>query len=142
MDGSQWGGAAIARGEIRLIEQPVGVPLSPSDCELLTTANVVLYDRLLETLVSEVLPMGAYAEPLSRKSAADDATRSPRALALARDGWNVLVLVASRRDEPVRVVDLWERDAGNDKTQSATRRSPAPQERITGLLFTANGLAG
>jgi hypothetical protein len=142
MDGGQWGGAVIAQGEIRMIEQPVGVPLSPFDCDLLTAADVVLYDRLLEALVSEALPIGSYAEPLSRESVADDAPRSPRALSFARDGWKVLVLVASRGGQPIGVVDLRQRDAGGEKDRSPTLRSRGPRERVASRLFTANGLAG
>ena len=142
MDGSQWGSTVIAPGLIRLMERPIGVPLSPSDCDLLTAANVVLYDRLLEALVSEVLPIGSYAEPLSRESIADGAAKSPRALTFARDGWKVLVLVALRGDQPVNVVELWQCDAGEEKNRSPTLRSPPPQERVASRLFTANGLAG
>lgn len=137
MDGGQWNRAPIDLGQLWVIEHPAGLPLSPADRELLRAANVVLYDRLLKALVSEILPIGAYAEPLSR-TAADDPMHSSRTLGFARDGWNVLVLVASRDDRPIRLVGF--RD--DAKARSVTCRSPVPQERIASLLFTANGLAG
>jgi len=139
MDGGRWNGTLIAPGQVWIIEQADGLPLSPADSELLCAANVVLYDRLLEPLVSEVLPIGAYAEPMSRPSTAADATWSPRALGFARDGWNVLVLVPARkRKPPVRLVN----SRVDEKVRPVTRRSPLLQERMASLLLTANGLAG
>ena len=53
----------IEPGQIRVVEcEPAS--LSAFHAELLTRANVVLYERALLAAVAEALPIGVYAEPL------------------------------------------------------------------------------
>ena len=80
-------------GQIWLVEQDPDWPLSAVDRDALTDANVVIYDRALAPLVAQVLPIGAYAEPLAVTGHANGAAISPRALALASEGWSVAQLV-------------------------------------------------
>jgi hypothetical protein len=87
----------VEPGQIWLIEQTATSDLSPLDRDALTHANVVLYDRALESLVAHALPLGSYAEPLAANGHDDNAgpAISPRALRFAADGWSVVQLVAS-----------------------------------------------
>jgi hypothetical protein len=82
----------IDPGQIWLIEQDPAAVLDALDRAVLTHANVVLYDRALAPLVAEILPIGAYAEPLS---ALTIAAVAPRALDFAAEGWSVVQLVAA-----------------------------------------------
>ena len=118
---------AVAPGQVWLIAHDPETVLAAPDRELLTAANVVLYDRALQRLVTETLPLGGYAEPLSFA----DATPSPRALEFATDGWSVVQLVAAR---PGRGARLYTRPAGLNGSGARTV-TPA-------YAFTANGLAG
>src|SRR5262245_1427281 len=56
--------STVHPGQIWLIEQDPARPLSLADRDALRNANVVIYDRALEPLVAQVLPIGRYAEPL------------------------------------------------------------------------------
>jgi hypothetical protein len=136
------GGSRVLPGEVYLLQQPLAAPLSPSDYELLTAANVILYDRRLEVVLSEFLPIGCYAEPLSWESVALGAATAPRALAFARDGWKVLVLVAACGDLSVNVVDLRQRDAGYGKRKSAASVYHRANASRPALLTTNGRLNG
>src|SRR5207248_1279742 len=81
----------VLPGQIWVVEHDAGMPLSPLDRAVLAGANVVLYDRALASLVAELLPLGAYAEPLP---GVEPAT-TPRALDFAAEGWSVAQLVAA-----------------------------------------------
>ncbi|HLY45446.1 MAG TPA: hypothetical protein VKQ73_07690 [Stellaceae bacterium] len=130
----------IEPGQVWLIEQASTAELGASEREAITSANVVLYERELEELVAEMLPLGSYAEPLSRDHRRDGLAIAARALQFAADGWSVVQLIAARpgRDAglslapraPENVEDLWVVGplAARRPTQAA--------------LFTANGLAG
>jgi hypothetical protein len=83
----------IEPGQIWLIEQLSATDLSPMDRNAVIRANVVLYDRALEPLVAEILPLGSYAEPLPRDHRAGGSAITPRALQFAADGWSVVQLV-------------------------------------------------
>ncbi len=83
----------IRPGQIWLVEQPSAMPLSPLDRDALTLANVVIYDRALAPLVARFLPIGSYAEPLSRNAEIAGSALSPRALQFAAEGWSVVQLV-------------------------------------------------
>src|SRR5204862_344222 len=72
-----------------------GMPLSPLDRAVLAAANVVLYDRALASLVAQLLPLGAYAEPLPGVEPATGPAIMPRALDFAAEGWSVVQLVAA-----------------------------------------------
>jgi hypothetical protein len=86
----------INPGEIWVVEQDAASPLSALDREALINANAVIYDRALAPLVAQILPMGAYAEPLAITVSAARAAISPRALELAGEGWSVVQLVEAR----------------------------------------------
>ena len=118
---------AVAPGQVCIIEHDPQTALAAPHRAVLTAANVVLYDRALERLVTENLLPGGYAEPLPFI----DATPSPRALGFAADGWSVVQLIAAR---PGRGARLYTGPAG---FKSSAARTVAPA-----YAFTANGLAG
>jgi hypothetical protein len=84
----------IEPGQIWVVECEAA-SLSTFHAELLTRANVVLYERVLLAAVAEVLPIGVYAEPLPATAATGPAI-ARRALEFAADGWSVLQLVERR----------------------------------------------
>ena len=118
---------AVAPGQVWVIEHDPETVLAAPHREAIAAVNVVLYDRALERLVTETLPLGGYAEPLSFT----DATPSRRALGFAADGWSVVQLVAARPGQGAR---LYTRPAG---LNGSAARTLAPA-----YGFTANGLAG
>jgi hypothetical protein len=86
---------SIDPGQIWLIEHDPATALGTLDRAVLTHANVVLYDRALASLVAQVLPIGAYAEPLSAPTMAAGPAIAPRAFDFAAEGWSVVQLVAA-----------------------------------------------
>ncbi len=96
----------ISPGQIWVVEHDPASPLAVLDRDALTNANAVIYDRALAPLVALVLPMGAYAEPLSLAGQLAGPAISPRALELAGEGWSVVQLVAARpgRREHLHIV--------------------------------------
>ena len=147
---------AIEAGQIWLVEQTAAADLSARGRGAVLGANVVLYDRALAPLVAEILPLGAYAEPLPQEATT---ALSPRALAFAADGWSVVQLVepcASRRARlesaaatapggagRLKLRVLAAADEGGDADPLTLVFGPvigrAPAQ---GGTFTANGLAG
>src|SRR5260370_29551085 len=87
------GVGAVEPGQIWVIEQISDAAICPLDRDALTSANVVVYDRALAPLVAQILPLGGYAEPLSRDARTAGSAISPRALEFAADGWSVVQLV-------------------------------------------------
>src|SRR5881227_3055842 len=85
-------------GQIWLVEHGAGMPLSPLDRAVLAAANVVLYDRALASLVAQLLPLGAYAEPLPGVEPATGPAIMPRALDCAAGGWGLLQPVGVGRE--------------------------------------------
>src|SRR6476646_597541 len=85
----------VLPGQIWLVEHGAGMALSPLDRAILAAANVVLYDRALASLVAQLLPLGAYAEPLPGVEPATGPAITPRALDFAAEGWSVVQLVAA-----------------------------------------------
>src|SRR5436305_9409173 len=79
--------------QLWVIEQARATTLSGLDRDALTSANVVIYDRALASVVADVLPLGGYAEPLSFSCQAAGRALSPRALQFAADGFSVVQLV-------------------------------------------------
>jgi hypothetical protein len=76
-----------------LIEvSPSETTLSPLAHEAITTANVVIYDRALASIVAAALPLGGYAETAASSSDAADPTME-RCLRFVLDGWSVVRLV-------------------------------------------------
>src|SRR5947209_20323637 len=96
----------INPGQIWIVEHDLTAALCALDRDALTNANAVIYDRTLAPLVAQILPMGAYAEPLSLAGQLAGPAISPRALELAGEGWSVVQLVAARpgRGERLHVV--------------------------------------
>jgi hypothetical protein len=90
-------------GQIWLVEYDPAWPLSAIDHDALATANVVIYDRALGPLVAQVLPIGGYAEPLAAAGHAAGPALSPRALALAGEGWSVAQLVEASPSRRLRM---------------------------------------
>jgi hypothetical protein len=79
----------VRPGQLWYVELPSTEPaVSPLEYRALTTANVVVYDRVLEPAVASSLPLGAYAEPTPPHDGAIE-----RCLSFARDGWSVARLV-------------------------------------------------
>jgi hypothetical protein len=93
-------------GQIWLVEQDPESPLSAVDCDALTSANDVIYDRALAPLVAQVLPTGGYAEPLPATGHATGPAIAPRALALASQGWSVVQLVEASPSGRLRMASL------------------------------------
>lgn len=79
--------------QLWLIEQVPATALCELDRGALTSANVVIYDRALASVVAAVLPLGGYAEPLSFFCQESGRALSPRALQFAAEGWSVVQLV-------------------------------------------------
>ena len=85
----------VLPGQIWVVEHDPGMPLSPRHRAVLIAANVVLYDRALASLIAQLLPLGAYAEPLPGVEPATGPAIMPRALDFAAEGWSVVQLVAA-----------------------------------------------
>jgi hypothetical protein len=85
----------ILPGQIWVIEHDPAAPLCRLDSAAIGQANVVLYDRALAPLIAQVLPVGAYAEPLSGMAPAAGPAIVPRALDFATEGWSVVQLVSA-----------------------------------------------
>src|SRR5262245_22309278 len=88
--------AGVRPGEFWLIEKPPETELCSFDRGALKSADIVIYDRALAALVAQVLPIGGYAEPLSRNGTTRPGI-SPRALRFAAEGWRVAQLFEDRR---------------------------------------------
>jgi hypothetical protein len=93
----------INPGEIWVVEHDPASELSALDRDALTNANAVIYDRALAPLVALVLPMGAYAEPLSLAERLAGPVIAPRAFELAQKGWSVVQLVEPRPERRCRM---------------------------------------
>jgi hypothetical protein len=106
----------LKAGQIWVTEISPRHELSRLHQAMMTTANVIIYDRLLEPIVAEILPLGGYAEP------AAGAKTVQRCVHFARDGWSVVRLIdrqipAIRRIAHLReLAQCWQRAA-------ATRQS-------------------
>jgi hypothetical protein len=81
--------------QLWVIEQAPATALCGLDHGAITSANVVIYDRVLASVVAEALPLGGYAEPLSFVCQESRRALSPRALHFAAEGWSVVQLVES-----------------------------------------------
>jgi hypothetical protein len=96
--------ATVRPGEFWLIEKSSAAELCSFDRGALSSADIVVYDRPLASLVAQVLPIGGYAEPLSRDGTARPAI-SPRALRFAGEGWRVAQLLETRHGDSQRLRD-------------------------------------
>ena len=85
---------AVAPGQLWVVELSATEPsLSPLEYRVITTANVVIYDRPLAPMVAKVLPLGGYAEPASSSGERRLDQAWERCLRFARNGWSVVRLV-------------------------------------------------
>src|SRR2546423_10641976 len=96
----------VLPGQIWVVEHDPGMPLSPRHRAVLIGANVVLYDRALASLIAQLLPLGAYAEPLPGVEPATGPAITPRALDFATEGWSVVQLVTAGPAWRARVAAL------------------------------------
>jgi hypothetical protein len=136
-------GPAVRPGEIWFVEQATDADLAPLDHAAIASANVILYERALEALVAEILPLGTYAEPLPAGAQGAGPAISSRALRFAEDGWSVVQIVEARPGRPERV-------QGAAASLGTPRRNGeslifgplAEGASVAGHAFTANGLAG
>jgi hypothetical protein len=107
----------IEPGRLWLIElSATEADLSPFGHRALASADVVIYDPALAPIVANVLPFGAYGEPVSGEKMPAQGL-SPRALRFALDGWSVAQLLEHRipfpaRHERIRKVAAQLLDAG------------------------------
>jgi hypothetical protein len=90
-------GPNIQPGQIWLIEQSAPTALCALDDHALADADVVLYDRVFARLLTLLLPLGGYAEPLLAEADDGHPAISSRALKLAADGWSVVQLIEPSR---------------------------------------------
>jgi len=96
---------AVQPGQLWYVELPSTEPaISPLEYRALMTANVVIYDRALESAVASFLPLGAYAEPAGSRD-----TVTERCFRFLRDGWSVARLVDPRGERTDIVRQLAER---------------------------------
>jgi hypothetical protein len=80
---------SVQPGELWYVELSSTEPeLSPLEYQVLTTANVLIYDRAIAAAVARFLPIGGYAELAIPGDRAWE-----RGLRFARDGWSVARLV-------------------------------------------------
>jgi hypothetical protein len=77
----------LAGGQVWVIEISPTEELSTLQRKIVTESNVIIYDRSLEAIVAQTLPLGGYAEPASSTQTAQ------RCVRFARDGWSVVRLV-------------------------------------------------
>jgi siroheme synthase len=93
----------VKPGQVWLIEHTSARALFLFDRAVLTSADVVIYDRALAPVVASVLPLGAYAEPMPLDMPLGGQALSSRALGFAVDGWSVVQLVETHADRRSRL---------------------------------------
>jgi hypothetical protein len=153
-------GTDLDPGRIPPIEQAATGSLSALARAALAGADVVLYDRVLAPIVSDLLPRGSYAEPLTPEAEDDAPAISRRALKLASEGWCVVQLVRPgcgwrsrlrRADEALRAQSAGESPAiglelvdgsAEDELLTLIVRPLATRASPAAYAFAANGLAG
>ena len=136
-------GPTTARDEpVHLPELEAGqiwvIEISPTDelsmlCRaIMTTGNVIIYDRSLEAIVADTLPLGGYAEPEA------EAKTAQRCVQFACDGWSVVRLLDRQTSAIRRIAHLlelaqcWQRAATTHKSAVfLAARSGEGARRIT-----------
>jgi siroheme synthase len=126
--------STVRPGEIWLVEQSPTTSLAALDRDAIASANVILYDRALEPLVAEILPLGTYAEPLPSGEQGTGPVISSRALRFAADGWSVVQIVVSRPGWRQRVHAAADglapsRGSGELPVVVIAKAAPEPQQR-------------
>jgi hypothetical protein len=106
----------LEAGQIWVIEISPTDELSTLRRVIMTTGNVIIYDRSLEAIVADTLPLGGYAEPEAEVKTVQ------RCVQFARDGWSVVRLLdrqtpAIRRIAHLReLAQCWQRAAATHKS--------------------------
>jgi hypothetical protein len=148
MRDNQYSGArtTVKPGQIWFIEHSSARVLFPSDCAVLTGADVVIYDRALAPVIASVLPLGTYAEPMPLDALHAGPAISSRALGFAVDGWSVAQLVETHADRRSRL--RLTSDAlmslgcpGDLPVQVITKRTPCRHRERNTCLRALPGLA-
>jgi hypothetical protein len=93
---------ALEAGQIWVIEISPTSELSTPHWAIMTTGNVIIYDRSLEAIVADALPLGGYAEPEA------EAKTAQRCVQFARDGWSVVRLLDRQTPAIRRIAHLQE----------------------------------
>ena len=148
----------LEAGQIWVIEISPTDELSMLHRVIMTTGNVIIYDRSLEAFVAQALSLGGYAEPEA------EAKTIQRCVQFARDGWSVVRLLDRQTSAIRRIAHLqelaqcWQRAATTGKSaiflstgngEGARRITPAgdidrelaatiDQGNLT-VVFTATG---
>jgi len=92
----------LAAGQIWVIEILPTDELSTLCRAVMTTGNVIIYDRSLEAIVADTLPLGGYAELEA------EAKTVHRCVQFARDGWSVVRLLDRQASAIRRIAHLRE----------------------------------
>jgi hypothetical protein len=98
----------IQPGQLWVVEHSSTEPLPPLGHHAITSADVVIYDRALSSIVAANLPRGGYAEPASSPNEAIDRTVD-RCIQFSRDGWSAVWLADRGTLQNGRVARLVER---------------------------------
>lgn len=148
----------LEAGQIWMIEISPIDELSTPHRAIMTIGNVIIYDRSLEAIVANALPLGGYAEPEA------EAKTAQRCVQFARDGWSVVRLLDRQTPAIRRIAHLqelaqcWQRATAIHKSavfwaagngEGARRITPAgdidrelaatiDQDNLT-VVFTATG---
>jgi hypothetical protein len=148
----------LEAGQIWVIEISPTDQLSTLHRAIMNIGNVIIYDRSLEAIVANALPLGGYAEPEAETKTAQ------RCVQFARDGWSVVRLLDRQTSAIQRIAHLrelaqcWQRAAATHKSavflaarngEGARRITPAgdidrelaatiDQGNLT-VIFTATG---
>jgi hypothetical protein len=106
----------LEAGQIWMIEISPIDELSTPHRAIMTIGNVIIYDRSLEAIVADALPLGGYAEPEA------EAKTAQRCVQFARDGWSVVRLLDRQTSAIRRIAHLrelaqcWQRAAATHKS--------------------------
>src|ERR1700761_8217817 len=92
----------LEAGQIWMIEISPIDELSTPHRAIMTIGNVIIYDRSLEAIVANALPLGGYAEPEA------EAKTAQRCVQFARDGWSVVRLLDRQTPAIRRIAHLQE----------------------------------
>jgi hypothetical protein len=99
----------IQPGQLWVVEHASTEPhLPPLAHHLITSANVVIYDRALYAIVAAHVPRGGYAEPAPWPNGVIDGAVD-RCIQFARDGWSVVRLADHGTPRNERIARLVER---------------------------------
>ncbi|HEX3881964.1 MAG TPA: hypothetical protein VHW66_04850 [Stellaceae bacterium] len=140
---------AVEPGQLWLVEICPDRGLSTAERHLLSSANVILYDRSLGAEVAAILPLGGYAEPAPQPaelpdpafpdpafpdSAFPDSAYIERCVRFAFEGWSVVRLIDASQSHPSREARL-------HAIAARLRASAAPESLPIEILADAGSRA-